>query len=77
MEDLPPNAKKPKGQAFQIPCFVGADHGGDQVTQRSRTGILIFLNKDPIIWYSKPKIMVDKSGCGNLKGTEIKGIKYL
>ena len=47
LKDLPPNAPKPKGCSIQISCFVDADHGGDQINRRSRTRILIFLNKYP------------------------------
>ena len=53
VEDKPTNASSPKGKRLQMTCFVDADHGGDQVTRRSRTGILIYVNKSPIIWYSK------------------------
>ena len=53
VEERPPNAPKPRGRRVQIFCFVDADHAGDQVTRRSRTGILIFINNAPIIWSSK------------------------
>ena len=43
----------PKGHDVQISRFVNADHGGYQITQKSRTGILIFLNKAPIMCYWK------------------------
>ena len=41
IEYKPQNAPKPKGKGVQITCFVDADHGGDQIRKRSRTGILI------------------------------------
>ena len=50
VEDLTPSEPNPKERAVQIPCFVDADHGGDQTTQIPRTGILTFLNKYPIMW---------------------------
>ena len=53
VEDKPTNAPSPKEKRVKITCFVDADHGGYQVTRRSRTGILIYVNKAPIIWYSK------------------------
>ena len=53
VEDKPNNAPPPKVKRVQITCFVDANHGGDQVTRRSQTGILIYVNKAPIIWYSK------------------------
>ena len=53
IEYKPQNAPTPKGRKVQITCFVDSDHGGDQVTRRSRTGILIYINKAPIMGYSK------------------------
>ena len=49
VEDKPINAPSPNGKRVQMTCFVNADHGGDQATRRSRTGILIYVNKTPII----------------------------
>ena len=50
-----------KEKRVKITCFVDADHGGDQVTRRSRTGILIYVNKAQIIWYSKRQNTVETS----------------
>ena len=44
---------------------MDADHAGDSVTRRSRTGILIFLNSTPIIWYSKRQNTFDTSTFGS------------
>jgi hypothetical protein len=33
-------------------CFIYADHAGCRVTRRSHTGILIYVQNVPIIWYS-------------------------
>ena len=51
VEDKRTNAPSPKRKGLQITCFIDADHGGDQVTRMSRTGILIYVNKAPIIRY--------------------------
>ena len=51
VEDLTLNEPKPIWCDVQISCFVHTDHGGYKITQRSGTGILIFLNKAPIMWY--------------------------
>jgi hypothetical protein len=53
VESVPPNAPPPLGKPVQINCFIDADHAGNRVTRRSHTGILIFLNRSPISWYSK------------------------
>ena len=34
-------------------CFCDADHAGNKVTRHSHTGIIIFVNQAPIIWFSK------------------------
>ena len=65
VEERPPNAPKPRGRRVQIFCFVDADHAGDQVTRRSRTGILIFINSAPIIWSSKRQNTVECSTYGS------------
>ena len=65
VEELPPNAPKPRGRFVQITCFVDADHAGDQVTRRSRTGILIFVNRAPIMFYSKRQNTVETSTYGS------------
>ena len=59
IEDIPSNAPAPRGMPVQINVFVDADHAGNKVTRRSQTGILIYLNKAPIIWYSKAQKTVD------------------
>ena len=82
IEYKPQNAPKPRGKKVQITCFVDADHAGDQVTRRSRTGILIFVNKAPIMWYSKRQNTVETSTYGSelvamrLAVDMIKALKY-
>ncbi len=61
----PPNAPSPRGNAVQINCFVDADHAGNKLTRRSQTGILIFLNRSPILWYSKAQNTVETSTFGS------------
>ena len=82
IEEKPTNAPKPKGKSVQITCFVDADHGGDQMTLRSRTGILIYVNKAPIIWWSKRQNTVETSTYGSelvalrISVEIIKALKY-
>jgi hypothetical protein len=52
-ENIPSNASEPRGKPIMISCFVDADHAGNLVTQRSHTGIIIFCNTAPILWFSK------------------------
>ena len=46
-------------------CFEDADHAGNKVNRRSHTGILIFCNRAPIIWYSKKQNSVEASTFGS------------
>ena len=63
-EDLPPNAPMPRGKSIQIKCFVDADHAGDKITRRSPTGIILFGNSAPLIWYSKRQNAIESSTFG-------------
>jgi hypothetical protein len=52
-EELPPKMPKPLGQRVTISAFVDANHARNKVTRRSHTGIIIYLQKAQILWYSK------------------------
>jgi hypothetical protein len=41
------------------------NHAGDKVTRRSRTGVLIYLNRAPIMWFSKRQNSVETSSFGS------------
>ena len=58
-EALPPNMPTPLGHGFNIRCFVDADHAGESLTRRSRTGFIIVLNNAPIYWNSKKQTSVE------------------
>ena len=51
-EEILPNSPKPKVKPVQVHFFVDSDHAGDRATQRSQTGIILYSNSAPIIWYS-------------------------
>ena len=46
-------------------CFTDADHAGCRITRRSHTGILIFCNRSPILWFSKRQTTVESSTFGS------------
>ena len=52
-EALPLNMQKTLVTSFIIHNFVDADYAGRYLTQRSRTGFIIFLNNALIYWYTK------------------------
>jgi hypothetical protein len=64
-EELPPNMPDPKGASVRITCFVDANHAGNVVTRRSHTGILIFVQNAPIIWFSKKQNTVESASFGS------------
>ena len=64
-ERLPSDMPPPRGRLVSMHCFVDSDHAGDKVAHRSQTGILIFLNRAPIIWYSKRQNTVETSTFGS------------
>ncbi len=65
IDELPPGMPEPLGLPVKISCFVDADHAGNLLTRRSHSGILIFLNKAPIVWYSKCQNTVESSTFGS------------
>ena len=64
-EAIPPDAPEPLGKPVSLHCFVDADLAGNVVTRRSQTGILIFLNRAPVVWHSKKQNTVESSTFGS------------
>jgi hypothetical protein len=64
-ELIAPNRPKALGKPVTMSCFVDADHAGCKVTRRSHTGVIIFVNRAPITWYSKRQNTVESSTFGS------------
>ena len=64
-EQVPNNMPPPRGHSVSTHCFVDADHASNTVTCQSQTGILIFLNRAPIVWYSKRQNTMETSTFGS------------
>ena len=81
-EAIPTNMPEPQGNVVSTHCFVDANLVGDMITQRSQTGILIFVNRAPIVWHSKRQNMIKASTFGSeivaLKNAVelIEGLRY-
>lgn len=81
-ENMPPKAPEPRGRTVEMTAFVDADHAGDMMTWRSQTGVLIYLNRSPIVWYTKKQNSVETSAFDSkfmaLKTAVelIKGLRY-
>ncbi|KAI2495965.1 Reverse transcriptase (RNA-dependent DNA polymerase) [Fragilaria crotonensis] len=64
-EEMPPNMPEPKGKSVTISCFVDANHAGNVITRRSHTGIIVYVQNAPIIWFSKRQNTVEASSFGS------------
>lgn len=64
-DDIPPDMPEPRGKAVQITMFVDASHAANVVTRQSRTGVLIFVNRSPVLWFSKKQSTIETSSFGS------------
>lgn len=58
-EEISIDMPEPWGSEVSIHCFVDANHASDKVTRRSQTGVLVFVNRAPILWHSKRQNSVE------------------
>jgi hypothetical protein len=59
------NKLEPRGLTVVTRCYIDADHAGCLATRQLHTGVLIFVNEAPIIWYLKRKNMVESLTFGS------------
>lgn len=64
-EPIPPMMPEPRGLPMRTVCFVDADHAANKVTRRSHSGIIIYLQNTPVIWFSKRQNTVETSSFGS------------
>ena len=60
-ELLPHRMPMPRGQELEITAYVDASHAANKVTRRSHSGYVVFLNRAPVLWYSKRQNTVETS----------------
>ena len=60
-EPVPGDMPAPRGQTVSTHCFVDSDHAANTVTRRSQTGLLLFVNRAPVMWFSKRQNTVETS----------------
>jgi hypothetical protein len=65
VESIRTNMPKARCKPIQEIDFVNSDNAGDLVLQRSRTGILYYLNRSPIVWFTKKQNFVETSTFGS------------
>lgn len=64
-EKLPEDRLEPKGKPLNITTYFDTDYAHDQETRRSVSGIIMYLNKTPVRWYSKRQNTVESSSYGS------------
>ncbi len=60
-EPMPHRMPQPRGQSVTTTAYVDASHASNKMTRRSHTGFVIFMNRSPIVWYSKRQQTVETS----------------
>ena len=64
-EELPPKQPEPHGLGFVMQAKVDTSLATDTVTQRSRTGFLVYLNSSLVYWMSKKQTRVETCSFGS------------
>jgi len=64
-EVLPDWMPEAGGKWVVMSCFVDADHAGCCGTRCSHSGVTIYVNRAPILWYSKQQNTVEASTYGS------------
>ena len=60
-EDMPFDYVEPRGRPVVITVFTDASFAQNKINRRSHSGHIVFLNRAPIIWYSKRQSTVESS----------------
>ena len=64
-EDIPSDLSPPLGKDVSTTCFVDTSHESNLKNKKFQTGILFFLNRATIHWYSKYQSTVESSTIGS------------
>ena len=76
-EETPKDMPEPRGMGFVIRAKVNADHASDMTTRKSRTGFLVYINSNPIFWWSKKQTSIESSSFGSVFIAMKQCCKYL
>jgi hypothetical protein len=60
-ELLPHRLCTPRGRSISMTAFVDASHAANKVTRRSLSGYVVFIDRAPVVWYSKRQNTVETS----------------
>ena len=58
-ENMTRHMSEALGNYAVIKSYVDANHAGNMENWRSHSGIIIYVNNAPVIWYSKQKNTVE------------------
>jgi hypothetical protein len=64
-EPVPPNMPEPRGRPVTISAFVDANQAGNVITRHSHSGMFLFVQNAPIIWFSKRQNTVEAATLGS------------
>jgi len=64
-EEFPIRMPEPLGNPVHVLAYVDANHAENMKTRRSHSGILMYMNQAPIIWYSKRQNTMEASSFGS------------
>ena len=53
------------GKYVVIKAYVDANHAGNMANRRSHSGIIIYVNNAPIIWYIRQQNTAEASSFGS------------
>ena len=55
----------PRGQTVSTHCFVDSDHAANTILRCSQAGLLLFVDRAPVTWFSKRQNTVETSTFGS------------
>ena len=61
IEEFPKRMPQARGRSVTTTAFVDDSHAANKVTRRSHSGYIIFVNRAPVMWYSKRQNTVESS----------------
>ena len=64
-EIMPRHMPETLGKYVVIKAYMDANHAGNMENRRSHSGIIIYVNNAPIIWYSKQQNTFEASIFGS------------